>query len=120
MIWQDIVQNLAHLVYGKPTSAKRKYSEFNLGVWRVVLAHESLVDLPGIKYHEDIMNIIPLLRRACGDLYAISPPMFLFMILAHFWYAVEDALSLYFSSQLLFHVSHIALVCCCSQLIMTD
>jgi len=110
MIWQDIVQNLAHLVYGRPTSAKRKYSEFTLGVWRVVLAHGSFFNLPGIKYHQDIMNIIPLLRRACGDLYAISPPMFLFMVLAHFWYAVEGTLSLYFSSQLLFHVSHIVLV----------
>ena len=111
MIWQDIVQNLAHLpVYGQSTSAKTKYSEFNLGVWRVVLAHGSFFSLPGIDYRRDIMNTIQLLHRICGDLYAISPPMFLFMILAHFWYAVEDTLSLYFSSQLLFHVSHIVLV----------
>jgi len=108
-LWQVIVKNLACLVYGRPTSAKRKYSEFNLGVWRVVLAQDPFFSLPGVKYHQDIMNIIPLLSRGCGDLYAISPPMFLFTIFAHFWYAAEETLTLYFSSQLLFHVSILSL-----------
>ena len=103
--WQDIVKRLAHLVHGR-TTAQRKYSEFNIGVWRIVLAHGSPFTLPGIDYHQDIMTIIPLLCRACGDLYSISPAMFLFTVFAHFCHAVQDSLSLYFASQLLFHVRY--------------
>ena len=107
-LWQDIAKNLARLVHARSTSAKKKYSEINLGVWRIHLARESLFKLPGIS-PQGVTNTIPLLRRACVDLYTISPPMFVFMVLAHFWYAVQDSLSLYFSSQLLFHVSGIIL-----------
>ena len=108
-IWHDIAKNLARLFYARSTSAKKNYLIINLGVWRIHLARRSLFKLPGIEYYQSITNTVPLLRRACVDLYMISPPMFVFMILAHFWCAVQDSLSLYFSSQLLFHVSCVTL-----------
>ncbi|KIO04302.1 hypothetical protein M404DRAFT_558326 [Pisolithus tinctorius Marx 270] len=90
----------------RPFKDNSKYTEIRLGVWRVIIANESLssVRLPGLRFYHDIANVIPLVRRACGDLYAISPSMLLFLILATLWCAVEDTLSLYFSSRLLSYV----------------
>ncbi|KAI6139045.1 P-loop containing nucleoside triphosphate hydrolase protein [Pisolithus tinctorius] len=92
----------------RPFKDNSKYTEIRLGVWRVIIANESLssVRLPGLRFYHDIANVIPLVRRACGDLYAISPSMLLFLILATLWCAVEDTLSLYFSSRLLSYIEH--------------
>ncbi|KAI6115405.1 P-loop containing nucleoside triphosphate hydrolase protein [Pisolithus croceorrhizus] len=83
-----------------------KYTEIRLGVWRLVIANDSLsfLSLPGLRHYHDIVNVIPLVRRAWGDLYTISPPMFLFVVLAKLWSAMDDTLSLYFSSKLLTYI----------------
>ncbi|KAI6009029.1 P-loop containing nucleoside triphosphate hydrolase protein [Pisolithus marmoratus] len=105
-LWKHLTTAIP--IVERPFKTNAKYTEIRLGVWRLVIANDSLsfLKLPGLRSYHDIVNVAPLIRRACGDLYTISPPMFLFLIFARLWSAMEDALSLYFSSRLLTYIEH--------------
>ncbi|KAG2750620.1 P-loop containing nucleoside triphosphate hydrolase protein [Suillus brevipes Sb2] len=80
------------------------FLERRLGVWRVLIAADesSSFRLPNFQWGLGRMSThIPLLTRAYKDIYSISPTSFWLMIATHFWYAIEDPLSLYFSNRLL-------------------
>ncbi|KAG6329947.1 hypothetical protein ID866_9141 [Astraeus odoratus] len=110
-LWKDTVAFLSGCSpVERPLEGKPGYLELDIGVWRVIIAKESLFRLPGTRFFQDVMGVSPLFHRACKDLYSISPPMFLFTICANLWYAMERTLSLYFSSRLLFHVSRAAFI----------
>ncbi|KIJ59189.1 hypothetical protein HYDPIDRAFT_190613 [Hydnomerulius pinastri MD-312] len=79
------------------------HEELILGVWRVLIAKDTRFWLPGLKW-DAISTNLPFLRRAFWDIYAISPPLFVFTILTHTWAAIEIPLSLYFSTRLLFFI----------------
>lgn len=86
--------------------AKKKYSELKLGVWHLTILNESGFKLPGIQSRKEITTVlIPLFRRAFGDMYAISPMMFYLIVVTHLWRAMEETMSLYLSNRLLFFVS---------------
>lgn len=86
--------------------AKKKYSELKLGVWRLIILDDSAYKFPGIQSPSEIKTVlIPLFRRAFGDMYAISPMMFYLIVVTHLWRAMEETMSLYFSNRLLFFVS---------------
>ncbi|KAG2121906.1 hypothetical protein DEU56DRAFT_88768 [Suillus clintonianus] len=78
------------------------FLERRLGVWRVLIASSdaSSFSLPNFQWSL-ISSHLPLLTRACKDVYSISPKLFWLMMVTHLWYAVEDPLSLYFSNRLL-------------------
>lgn len=85
--------------------AKKKYSELKLGVWRLIILDDSAYKLPGIQSPSEIRTVlIPLFRRAFGDMYAISPMMFYLIVVTHLWRAMEETMSLYFSNRLLFFI----------------
>ncbi|KAI6043334.1 hypothetical protein EDC04DRAFT_748271 [Pisolithus marmoratus] len=105
-LWKHLTTAIP--IVERPFKTNSKYTEIRLGVWRLVIANDSLsfLKLPGLRSYHDIVNVTPLIRRACGDLYTISPLMFLFLIFARLWSAMEDTLSLYFSSRLLTYIEH--------------
>ncbi|KIJ16673.1 hypothetical protein PAXINDRAFT_10381 [Paxillus involutus ATCC 200175] len=86
-----------------PKKAQQDYQELRLGVWRVLLAKKTRYGFQGLQW-ETISANLPLMRRALSDVYVVSPSLFVFTILAHLWYGVEDSLSLYFSNRLLFFI----------------
>ncbi|KAH7920697.1 P-loop containing nucleoside triphosphate hydrolase protein [Leucogyrophana mollusca] len=94
-------------MYWKHRNAKKPspFTEVKLGVWRILIAQEPGLALPGLNW-----NILPVnasvLRRAFSDVYAISAPLFCCLVLINVWMAIETPLSLYFSSQLLFYIEH--------------
>jgi hypothetical protein len=89
---------------------KKPFLERRLGVWRILLVDDTSFRLPNVQW-DLISTNLPILTRACKDVYSISPKLFLLMILSHLWYAIEDPLSLYFSNRLLLLVRTILLIC---------
>jgi len=85
---------------------KKMFSKLELGVWRLTILNDSAYKLPGIQSPSEVTTVlIPLFRRAFGDMYAISPVMFYLIVVTHLWRAMEETMSLYFSNRLLFFVS---------------
>ncbi|OAX39483.1 P-loop containing nucleoside triphosphate hydrolase protein [Rhizopogon vinicolor AM-OR11-026] len=79
---------------------KTPFLERRLGVWRILIANDTSFRLPSLRW--DLLSAhLPILTRACKDVYSISPTLFWLMMLSHLWYAIEDPLSLYFSNRLL-------------------
>ncbi|KAG0698357.1 P-loop containing nucleoside triphosphate hydrolase protein [Suillus ampliporus] len=81
------------------------FLERKLGVWRILIATDtssssSSFTLPNLQWGL-VSTHLPLLTRACKDVYSINPRFFWLMILLHIWCAIEPPLSLYFSNHLL-------------------
>ncbi|KIJ59191.1 hypothetical protein HYDPIDRAFT_170928 [Hydnomerulius pinastri MD-312] len=99
--FSNLIPNIRASTSQHAKNASSNHEELILGVWRVLIAKGTRFWLPGLKW-DAISTNLPLLRRAFWDVYAISPPLFIFTILTHMWYAIEEPLSLYFSNRLLF------------------
>lgn len=84
---------------------ENKFSDLKLGVWRLIILNEYAYKVPGIQSSSEVTTVlIPLFRRAFGDMYAISPVMFYLIVVTHLWRAMEETMSLYFSNRLLFFI----------------
>jgi hypothetical protein len=90
---------------------KKPFLERRLGVWRVLIVDDTSFRLPNFQW-DLISTHLPILTRACKDVYTINPKLFWLMILSHLWYAIEHPLSLYFSNRLLLLVREILLYWC--------
>ncbi|KAG6332022.1 hypothetical protein ID866_7068 [Astraeus odoratus] len=103
-ILHQIVEFL--LTSRRPLNAKSKFSELKLGVWRLIIADDSGFKLPGVQSKGEVMTVLlPLFRRAFGDMYTVYPSLFYLIIVTHLWRATEESMSLYFSNRLMFLVS---------------
>lgn len=83
--------------------AKLTYEELMLGVWRVLVVKDSPFSIINFRW-ESFSTTFAFFLQALYDVYTISPRLFVLCIVAHFWFAIEEPLSLYFSNRLFFFV----------------
>jgi hypothetical protein len=77
--------------------------DVQLGIWRIRVGKTPRWNLR--RHFDSITSAYPLFHRLCGDIFSLSPRIFVFFLVCQIWSGVEDAILMHLSSSLLRMVS---------------